>query len=79
VYPNLILTQPKLVIIFFHDIVSRKNISNAWKETWTSITHINGEERPTFWIKEWLVEDMGEKSKSFLFHMLPIFMGSMMM
>ncbi len=59
-YPNLILTQPKLVIIFFHDIVSRKDISNAWKETWTSITHINGEERPTFWIKEWLVEDMGE-------------------
>ncbi|CAK9199796.1 unnamed protein product [Sphagnum troendelagicum] len=60
VYPNLILTQPKLVIIFFHGIVSRKDISNAWKETWTSITHINGEERPTFWIKEWLVEDMGE-------------------
>ncbi|CAK9862131.1 unnamed protein product [Sphagnum jensenii] len=60
VYPNLILTQPKLVIIFFHSIVSRKDIANAWKETWTSITHINGEERPTFWIKEWLVEDMGE-------------------
>ncbi len=59
-YPNLILTQPKLVIIFFHGIVSRKDISNAWKETWTSITHINGEEHPTFWIKEWLVEDMGE-------------------
>jgi beta-mannanase len=60
VYPNLILTQPKLVIIFFHGFVSGKNISNAWKETWTSITHINGEGRPTFWIKEWLVEDMGE-------------------
>jgi hypothetical protein len=59
VYPNLILTQPKLVIIFFHGIVSRRDISNAWKETWTSTTHINGEE-PTFWIKEWLVEDMGE-------------------
>jgi hypothetical protein len=60
VYPNFILTQPKLVIIFFHGIVSRKDISNAWKETWTSITHINGEDRRTFWIKEWLVEDMGE-------------------
>ncbi|KAH9556672.1 hypothetical protein CY35_07G042200 [Sphagnum magellanicum] len=60
VYPNFILTHPKLVIIFFHGIVSRKDISNAWKETWTSITHINGVERGTFWIKEWLVEDMGE-------------------
>jgi hypothetical protein len=60
VYPNHILTQPKLVIIFFHGIVSRKDISSAWKETWTSITHINGEEHLTFWIKEWLVEDMGE-------------------
>ncbi len=49
-----------MVIIFFHGIVSRKDISNAWKETWTSITHINGEDRRTFWIKEWLVEDMGE-------------------
>jgi hypothetical protein len=47
-----------LVIIFFHGIVSRKDIATAWKETWTSTTHINGEE-PTFWIKEWLVEDMG--------------------
>jgi hypothetical protein len=59
VYPNPILTHPKLVIIFFHGIVSRKDIAKAWKETWTSITHISGEE-PTFWIKEWLVEDMGE-------------------
>jgi len=60
VYPNPILTHPELVIIFFHGIVSRKDIAKAWKETWTSITHINGEERPTFWINEWLVEDMGE-------------------
>jgi hypothetical protein len=60
VYPNFILTQPKLVIIFFHGIGSGKDIYNAWKETWTSITHINGEEHPTFWIKKWLVEDMGE-------------------
>ncbi|CAM6019561.1 unnamed protein product [Sphagnum balticum] len=59
VYPNPILTHPKLVIIFFHGIVSKKDITKAWKETWTSTTHINGEE-PTFWIKEWLVEDMGE-------------------
>jgi hypothetical protein len=49
-----------LVIIFFHGIVSKKDIAEAWKETWTSITHINGEECPIFWIKEWLVEDMGE-------------------
>ncbi len=49
-----------MVIIFFHGIVSEKDITKAWKETWTSITHINGEEHPTFWIKEWLVEDMGE-------------------
>jgi hypothetical protein len=60
VYPNPILTHPELVIIFFHGIVSRKDIAKAWKETWTSITHVNGEERPTFWINEWLVEDMGE-------------------
>jgi len=60
VYPKPILTHPKLVIIFFHGIVSRKDIAKAWKETWTSITHINGEECSTFWIKEWLVEDMGE-------------------
>jgi hypothetical protein len=60
VYPNPILPHPKLVIIFFHGIVSKKDIAKAWKETWTSITHINGEEHPTFWIKEWLVEDMGE-------------------
>jgi hypothetical protein len=60
VYPNTILTHPQLVIIFFHGIVSRKDIAKAWKETWTSITHINGKEHPTFWIKEWLVEDMGE-------------------
>jgi len=60
VYPNPILTHPELVIIFFHGIVSRKDIAKAWKETWTSITHINGEEHPTFWINEWLVEDMGE-------------------
>jgi len=59
VYPNAILTRPKLVIIFFHGIVSRKGIAKAWKETWTSTTHINGEE-PTFWIKDWLVKDMGE-------------------
>jgi len=59
VYPNDILTHPKLVIIFFHGIVSRKDIAKAWKETWTSTTHINGEEA-TFWIKEWLVKDMGE-------------------
>jgi hypothetical protein len=55
---HLDLTHLELVIIFFHDIVSRKDIARAWKETWTSITHINGEERPTFWINEWLVEDM---------------------
>jgi hypothetical protein len=60
VYPNPILPHPKLVIIFFHGIIPKKDIAEAWKETWTSITHINGEERPTFWIKEWLVEDMGE-------------------
>jgi hypothetical protein len=60
VYPTPILTHPELVIIFFHGIASRKDIAKAWKETWTSITHIYGEERPTFWIKEWLVEDMGE-------------------
>ncbi len=60
VYPNSILPHPKLVIIFFHGIVSEKDIAEAWKETWTSITHINGEEHRTFWIKEWLVEDMGE-------------------
>jgi len=59
VYPNTILTHPKLVIIFFHGIVSKKDIAKAWKETWTSSTRINGEE-PTFWIKEWLVKDMGE-------------------
>ncbi|CAM6011141.1 unnamed protein product [Sphagnum balticum] len=59
VYPNSILTHPKLVIIFFHGIIPRKDIAKAWKETWTSTTHINGEE-PTFWIKEWLVEDIGE-------------------
>ncbi len=59
-YPNAILTRPELVIIFFHGIASRKDIAKAWKETWTSITHINGEERPTFWIKEWLADDMGE-------------------
>ncbi len=58
-YPNAILTHPELVIIFFHGIVSGKDIAKAWKETWTSTTHINGEE-PTFWIKEWLVKDMGE-------------------
>jgi hypothetical protein len=63
VYPNPILTHPKLVIIFFHGIVSGKDIAKAWKETWTSITHINGEERFTFWIKEWLVEDMGENTQ----------------
>ncbi|CAK9278235.1 unnamed protein product [Sphagnum jensenii] len=59
VYPDRILTHPELVVIFFHGIVSRKDIAKAWKETWTSTTHINGKE-PTFWIKEWLVEDMGE-------------------
>jgi beta-mannanase len=59
VYPNTILTHPDLVIIFFHDIVSKKDIAKAWQETWTSITDINGEE-PTFWIKDWLVKDMGE-------------------
>jgi methanogenic corrinoid protein MtbC1 len=59
VHPNAILSSPKLVIIFFHGIVSRKDIAKAWKETWTSTTHINGEEA-TFWIKEWLVKDMGE-------------------
>jgi hypothetical protein len=60
VYPNPILKHPELVIIFVHGIVSRKDIAKAWKETWTSITHINGEECPTFWINEWLVEDMGK-------------------
>ncbi|CAM6006912.1 unnamed protein product [Sphagnum balticum] len=59
VYPNPILTHPELVVIFFHGIVSSKDIAKAWKETWTSTTHFNGEE-PTFWIKEWLVKDMGE-------------------
>jgi hypothetical protein len=59
VYPNAILTHPELVIIFFHGNVSRKDIAKAWKETWTSTTHINGK-KPTFWIKEWLVKDMGE-------------------
>jgi hypothetical protein len=59
VYPKAILTHPKLVIIFFHGIVSKKDIAKAWKETWTSTTDINGEE-PTFWIKDWLVKDMGE-------------------
>jgi hypothetical protein len=59
VYPNAILTHPELVIIFFHGIVSKKDIAKAWKETWTSTTDINGEE-PTFWIKDWLVKDMGE-------------------
>jgi hypothetical protein len=59
VHPNAILTSPELVIIFFHGIVSRKDIATAWKETWTSTTHINGEEA-TFWIKEWLGKDMGE-------------------
>ncbi len=48
-----------MVIIFFHGIVSRKDIAKAWKETWTSTTHIDGKEH-TFWIKEWLVEDIGE-------------------
>jgi len=60
VYLNPILTHLELVINFFHDIVSRKDIAKVWKETWTSITHINGEERPTFWINECLVEDIAE-------------------
>jgi hypothetical protein len=60
VYPNRILPHPKLVIILFHGIVSKKDMAEAWNQTWTSITHINGDERLTFWIKEWLVEDMGE-------------------
>jgi hypothetical protein len=59
VHPNAILTHTELVIIFFHNIVSRKDIAKAWKETWTSTTHINGEE-PTCRIKNWLVKDMGE-------------------
>ncbi len=62
-YPSPILTDLELVVIFFHGIVSRKDIAKAWKETWTSITNINGEECPTFWINEWLVEDMGEKNQ----------------
>jgi hypothetical protein len=64
---HLDLTHLELVIIFFHDIVSRKDIAHAWKETWTSITHINGEERPTFWINEWLVEDMVQYPNPFSF------------
>ncbi len=59
VYPNEILKDPKLVIIFFHGIVSERNIAHAWEETWTSTSSSEGG-NPTFWIKEWLPEDVGE-------------------
>ncbi|KAH8972790.1 hypothetical protein BDL97_01G010200 [Sphagnum fallax] len=59
VYPNEILKDPKLVIIFFHGIVSERNIAHAWEETWTSTNNSEGG-KPTFWIKEWLPEDVGE-------------------
>ncbi|CAN5951735.1 unnamed protein product [Sphagnum jensenii] len=58
VYPNGILKDPKLVIIFFHGIASERNIAHAWEETWTSTNDSEGG-KPTFWIKEWLPEDMG--------------------
>jgi hypothetical protein len=54
-----------VLYIFVDGSVSKKGITKAWKETWTSITHINGEERPIFWINEWLVEDMGENIQIF--------------
>jgi hypothetical protein len=57
VYPNEIFKAPKLVIIFFHGIVSERNVAHAWEETWSSTNNIEGG-KPTFWIKEWLPEDM---------------------
>ncbi len=57
--PDGILKSPKLVIIFFHGIVSERNIAHAWKETWTSTNTSEGG-KSTFWIKEWLPKDVGE-------------------
>lgn len=53
------MKDPKLVIIFFHGIVSERNIAHAWKETWTS-TNDSERGKHTFWIKEWLPDDVGK-------------------